>query len=133
MSNKTLTIKVFGKEEKIVPKVFLYKAKDFMGKEMPMLGIQLYTSTDCGALMPYATLTKCFGEFFFLKDCAYIDTNNCPFADQFIEMGLAEDVGLTKESGMCSYPLWSFNEEFLREIGGAEYKQYCKAHMQYSY
>lgn len=133
MSNKTLKIKVLGKEEEVVPEVFLYKTKDFLGKEMPVLGIQLYISTGCGSLIPYATLTTSFGEFFFLKNCAYVDTNNCPFADQFIEMGLAEDTGLTKVNGMCSYPLWSFNEEFLREIGGAEYEQYCKAFDQYGY
>ena len=41
-----------------------------------------------------------------------------------LEQGFAEDTGLTKHSGRCIYPLWTFKEEFLKEIGAENYKIY---------
>ena len=63
MNEKTLKIKDFlGQEQEVIPKLFLYEVPDFMGKKMTIPGIQLYSRED-GMLMPYATLTKSFGEF----------------------------------------------------------------------
>lgn len=31
---------------------------------------------------------------------------------------------VTKHSGRCVYPLWTFKEEFLKEIGAENYKIY---------
>ena len=42
------------------------------------------------------------------------------------EQGVAQDTGLSKNSGFCQYPLWQFNEDFLREIGGANYEEYVR-------
>ena len=55
-------------------------------------------------------LTVSFGEFIGLKDSAYIDTNNCRFAQQLLDQGIAVDTGLRKSSGFCEYPLWGFQE-----------------------
>lgn len=35
-----------------------------------------------------------------------------------------QSTGLTKHSGRCVYPLWTFKEEFLKEIGAENYKIY---------
>ena len=131
MNEKTLKIKDFlGQEQEVIPKLFLYEVPDFMGKEMTIPGIQLYSRED-GMLMPYATLTKSFGEFIGAKNCAYIDTNNYSFAPQLLAMGFVKDTGLTKESGRCRYPLWVFDESFLREIGGEKYEQYSREYDEY--
>ena len=77
-----------------------------------------------GAEMPFANFTLNFGEFLGMKNCAYVDTNNCWFADEILETGIAEDTGLTKISGFCKYPLWSFKEEFLEAVDKEVYQKY---------
>ena len=84
------------------------------------------TDPETGQLEPYAILTKSFGEFIGLKNSAYIDTNNCYFAQQLLAQGMAKDTGFYKESGFCTYPLWQFEEEFLREIGSKNYERYSE-------
>ena len=50
------------------------------------------------------------------KDMAYIDTNNCPWAEEFLkENGLAEDTGTTGISGFCEYPLYKIFLEKMYE------------------
>ena len=58
--------------------------------------------------------------------CAYIDANNCPFAPQLLTDEIAQDTGYSKISGYCEYPLWVFQEDFLKEIGGEKYEQYSE-------
>jgi len=124
MSERILKFKDFlGREVEAIPKLFLYEVKDFKGDKITIPGIQLYTREEDG-LLPYATFTKSFGEFIGVKNSAYIDTNNCPFAPQILESGIAKDTGFTKHSGMCIYPLWVFDEDFLRDIGPDEYERY---------
>lgn len=114
----------------VILEFFLYSVKDFMGKDMTIPGIQLYAEEE-GGRMPFATLTKSFGEFIGAKDTAYIDTNNCDFAEQLLQYGFAKNTGFTKRSGHCIYPLWAFDAQFLREIGGEEYEKYSKAYDEY--
>ena len=59
-----------------------------------------------------------------MKNSAYIDTNNCWFADEILQTGVAQDTGLTKISGFCKYPLWVFKEEFLEAVDKGVYQQY---------
>jgi hypothetical protein len=129
---KTIKINIYNETVALIPHFFLYQVGDFMGEEMSIPGIQLTQVAEEGE-KPFATLTKSFGEFIGIKDTAYIDINNCPFADVFIKEGIAVDTGFTKESGFCSYPLWKFNEDFLKEIGGCEYENYSQAFEQYMY
>jgi len=96
-------------------------------KKLTGIAIQLYmakSTEDYEVGEPFAKLTVSFGEFISIKNAAYIDTNNCPFADQLLKYGIAKKTGFTKNSGYCSYPLWIFNEDFLKEIGGEEYEWY---------
>lgn len=49
--------------------------------------------------------------------CGYVDINNCPELEGFIEKyGLGEFTGLMGNSGFCSYPLYLFDPEKLREV-----------------
>ncbi len=128
--NKIQIKDFFGYDYTLRPHFMLYDVTDFIGRKMVLPGISLTAETEYGE-EPFAVLTKSFGEFVCMKDCAYIDTNNCPFADEFIKLGIAEDTGFTKNSGFCIYPLWKFDENFLREIGGEEYEKYSEAFDKY--
>ncbi len=45
---------------------------------------------------------------------AYIDTNNCPWAEDLIEkLGVGENTELIGFSGYCIYPLYQFDMEKL--------------------
>ena len=40
---------------------------------------------------------------------AYVDTNNCPWAEQFLEENnIAKSTGIFAPSGFCAYPLYEF-------------------------
>ena len=94
-----------------------------MGEKMHNISLN-FTHMEDGAEMPFANFTLNFGEFLGMKNCAYVDTNNCWFADEILETGIAEDTGLTKISGFCKYPLWSFKEEFLEAVDKEVYQKY---------
>lgn len=111
----------------LTPKVELYEVLDFMGEKMPGLAIAFKDDED----YQYCVLTVSFGEFIGIKNAAYIDVNNCPFADQLLASGIAEDAGFRKNSGFCSYPLWVFKEDFLVEHGKENYKKYSDAYDAY--
>lgn len=120
----TFTVKdATGTIVELTPEVVLYNSIDYMGKSQFNLGIRLYCK-DSGALEPYANLTVNFHEFIGMKNYAYIDTNNCPFASEILKTGIARDTGLTKQSGYCTYPLWEFDKKFLEQIGGKTYQLY---------
>lgn len=126
MSNKTYKISIGeGIKVEVTPKLFLYEVSDFLERQMKNIGIKLLSEED-GESIPFSDLTKSFGEFIGFKNTAYIDTNNNPFATQLLELGIAQDTGLYKSSGLCNYPLWLFDEDFLKEIGGEEYEKYCQ-------
>ena len=114
----------FGSQVTVEPSVELYSVRGFMGKELPGLAVELNEVDSDGIKTPYTMLTTSFGEFISIKNAAYIDTNNCPFAEQLLEQGIAQPTGLTKSSGFCQYPLWIFNEDFLKEHGGESYQKY---------
>jgi hypothetical protein len=49
--------------------------------------------------------------------CAYVDLNNMPELEKFIEDNqLGDFTGLTKRSGFCEYPLYLFDPEKLRQL-----------------
>ena len=107
----------------ITPHLTLVDVTDFMGEKMHNLSIS-FTHIEDGAEMPFANFTLNFGEFIGMKNSAYIDTNNCWFADEILQTGVAQDTGLTKISGFCKYPLWVFKEEFLEAVDKGVYQQY---------
>lgn len=118
----------FGNSVMLQPRVELYSVTDFMGTEMPGLAIVLdEVHGTSGELEEYTFLTVSFGEFISIKNSAYIDTNNCPFAEQLLAFDIAEPTSFSKRSGFCEYPLWVFKESFLREAGGEKYEQYLRA------
>ena len=55
-------------------------------------------------------------EFIGIKNAAYMDTNNFPWINEFVEKGIAVDTGFTKKSGFCEYPLFQFDESWLKSL-----------------
>ncbi|MCR4682720.1 MAG: DUF4313 domain-containing protein [Clostridiales bacterium] len=123
----------FGNDLKLKPRVELYSVQDFLGRPMPGLAVVFDTvgENDGDIEEEYGVLTVSFGEMIGLKDCAFIDTNHFPDADQFLKQGIALDTGLTRRSGFCTYPLWQFNVAFLKECGGENYRKYSDAYNRY--
>lgn len=49
------------------------------------------------------------------EDCAFVDVNNAPWAEKFIQdNNLGEHLGLYVTSGYVSYPLYKFNLDKLK-------------------
>lgn len=66
---------------------------------------------------PIATLTVCLRDIFLAEDEAYVDTNNCPWAPEFIEReNLGEKTGRMRGSGYCVYPAYKFNMDRLHSL-----------------
>ena len=121
----------YGRELMVQPRLALYSVRDFAGKEMPGLAITLIDVTDSNDPTDYCDLTVSFGEFIGMKNCAYIDANNCDFADQLLKQEMATKTQFAKKSGFCEYPLWLFEEKDLREMGEAAYETYCSEYDKY--
>lgn len=52
---------------------------------------------------------------------AYVDTNNCPWAEQFLEENkIARRTGIFAPSGYCVYPLYEFNPDAIYEYEESE-------------
>lgn len=76
------------------------------------LSISILNATD-GAI---ATITKCLNDSSNAENESFVDTNNCPWALDFIEeYHLGEFTGMHGKSGYCTYPLYRFNMDELRK------------------
>lgn len=70
------------------------------------LCIQAYNHTDG----PIARLTVCLPDTTLGDNCAFVDTNNCPWAEDFVQRNhLGTYMGLIVPSGYCVYPLYQFD------------------------
>ena len=103
LSSKPYELKYCGKKQKVK---ILVRQYPFTKN----LAIQLNKHTDADtAWPPFAVITKNFCEAVLPKDLAYVDTNNCPWAEQFItENGIGVSMQETLQSGYCTYPLYKF-------------------------
>lgn len=119
-----------GEKIQLEPRLGLYRVSDMMGKRLPGLAVFLDELTSAGR-EPYCALTVSFGEFLGIKNSAYIDTNNCDFAEQLLKPEIAQATGLYKTSGFCRYPLWIFSEQFLKEVDAETYRKYAKEYDSY--
>lgn len=70
------------------------------------LCIQAYNHTDG----PIARLTVCLPDTTLGDNCAFVDVNNCPWGEEFIQRyRLGTDMGVMASSGYCVYPLYKFD------------------------
>lgn len=64
---------------------------------------------------PFARLTVNLPEWTLPNDKAFVDTNNCPWAEKFIaDNKLGRPTGITGTSGYCTYPQYRFDMEKLK-------------------
>ena len=95
----------FGVYEVVYLQVGKYQADDSMA-------IQAWNQQDG----PIATLTVCLCDRSLEEGEAYIDTNNCPWAVDFIEQEkLGKTTGRTGRSGYCTYPVVKFDMKKVKE------------------
>ena len=106
----------YGQELTVQPRLELYSVQDFMGNEMPGLAIVLEDVTDESEPEEYCMLTVSFGEFIGMKNCAYIDSNNCDFTAQLLEQGMAKPTGFTKYNTAYEQYMSEFSSEDLEDI-----------------
>ena len=70
---------------------------------------------------PFATLTKSLCVGMADETHAFLDTNNLPGVDKFVEQyGLGKPTGQVVGSGWCEYPLYEFDPMKLAEIAAEE-------------
>ena len=119
-----------GEKIQLEPRLGLYMVSDLTDTRLPGLAVFLDELTSAGR-EPYCALTVSFGEFLGIKNSAYIDTNNCGFAEQLLKPEIAQATGLYKTSGFCRYPLWIFSEKFLKEVDEETYRKYAKEYDSY--
>ena len=67
------------------------------------------------------------------RNCAFIDTNNNPTAEEFLRSIGARQYERFGEpvygySGFCRYPLYEFPEDLLREMDADGYEKHCKSY-----
>ena len=89
---------------RILPTKYLYNNN---------LAVALATDTN----EPFAKITVNIVDHGELPaDMAFVDTNNCPWAEDFLtENGLAEKTDTEARSGYCVYPLYKFDLDKLKE------------------
>lgn len=65
---------------------------------------------------PIARLTVCLTDPFLRENESYVDTNNCPWAMDFIkEYQLGKESGHVRRNGYCTYPAVAFDLEQLKK------------------
>lgn len=95
----------FGTYENVFLNVGRYQADN-------SVAIQVWNQQDG----PIATLTVCLCDRRLDDGEAYINTNNCPWAVEFIEKeGLGKRTGSMGHSGYCTYPVVKFDMVKVRE------------------
>lgn len=112
-------------------KLGLYDVAGMNGEPLTGLGLLMDEVTEDGKLIgPYGVLTTSFGEFIGLKNCVYIDVNNCPYAGQILTH-IGKNTGFTHRSGFVEYPAWIINEDLLKQLDADLYKQYSDKYDEY--
>ena len=97
------TVKTFYGQEEVGTEVTTYANNG-------TLAIQLWCEEE-----PFAMLTVNLDEPH-RAECQYVDTNNCPWAEQFIaEYNLGAPTGNYGISGFCIYPEYRFDIEELKK------------------
>lgn len=66
---------------------------------------------------PFAIITVNLPERQLPHGYAFVDTNNYPWAEEFIsKYELGEPAGIAAQSGYCVYPLYKFDTNRIKEL-----------------
>ena len=106
-----------SKEKKSIKMETMFGNYDVMfSMDRYLADSSLYVGTFSFEEGPIATLTVCLDDKTLESNEAYIDTNNCPWAEDFLtKNGFAMPKGEWKRSGYCVYPLYAFDMDKLSE------------------
>lgn len=88
------------------------------------IAIQLYSiEEEYGFEEPFARLTVNLPEYKVKENEGFVDTNNCPWAEKFIEeYKIGKPNNIYAPSGYCSYPEYIFDIERINELNKGENK-----------
>lgn len=131
MGNKFVIKGFDGNPITVKIEIKLYSVKDFMGQEMSGLAIELKSLEAENRWVPFGIISKSFGEYISIKNAVYIDTNNCPYAEELLDKSIGIKTAFTKSSGFCKYPLWIIDKDFLEAYGGENYQKYSREYDDY--
>jgi hypothetical protein len=68
---------------------------------------------------PFACITVNLPDYRNASECAFIDTNNCEWAEEFlVKNKIATPTGVIGFSGFCSYPEYKFDLSKLQDERG---------------
>ena len=102
--SKTLSLSAWGETYRLSTRISNYRNNG-------NLYIGLVDEDGC----PYCDLTVNIDDLP-EEDMAAVDTNNCPWAEKFIEDNeLGEKTPFTFRSGFCVYPIYIFDMEKVKE------------------
>ena len=104
----------------------MLKINTFFGSYDCVLSVNKYSNNNNTAIqilskdeefdcfVPFATLTKNFDKLD--ENYAYLDTNNCPWAEELVEeYNLGEPTDMFEMSGWCVYPMYKLNLEEIQK------------------
>lgn len=101
IKNTKYILSLYNKEYKVHIKKGFYTSNGNLAIQL----LEIYTD------ISFATLTVNLEEKL-PHDLAYLDTNNCPWAVDFVrDNNLGQFTGIYGQSGFCRYPLYRFYEE----------------------
>ena len=84
------------------------------------LSIEIWNDEDG----PIVDLTKCLGNAD--ENQGYLDTNNYPWLQELVDrLGIGKFTGLLKQSGFCTYPLYEFDMDKVKEYEGFIEEETC--------
>ena len=88
------------------------------------LSVQLYKHPNKNGDAYFGSITVNLPEII-PENCAYVDTNNMSGVLPFLkEYNLATQLPIVAESSLCTYPLFAFNMEKLREYAPEDVAAY---------
>lgn len=109
-----MKLKAYGNIYKVRVKVSSYVTNDALA-----IGLECWEE-EYNYWAPFCVLTKNMGAAIPTtpeKNLCAIDTNNCPFVEDFIkEYELGKPAGFSVSSGFCNYPVYQMNIDRLKEL-----------------
>lgn len=110
----------FGSTETVVPKLNTYAENSNL-----YVGLDFFDS-EFKTWLPYTDVTVNVGKLPFLESAIDINNNGQAIIDFLVKNGFGELTDKVIFSGYCSFPVFRFHENKLREIDAATFEQYAQ-------
>jgi len=112
----------WGSTEIVTPKINSYANNNNL-----YLGLD-YFDNEFEEWLPYSDVTVNVGKLPYLESAIDTNNNGTAIVTFLEENGFGYLTGLSIESGFCTFPVFKFNEDKLREVDVENFALYAKAH-----